>query len=78
MVAQIVKNLPAIRETWGRSLSWEDPLEKGKVTHSTILAWRIPWPEEPSRLQSMGLQSQTQLSGFHFTSLSKLREKRKP
>ena len=78
MVAQMVKNPPAIQETWVWSLGWEDPLENGKVTHSTILAWRIPWPEEPSRLQSMGLQSQTQLSVFHFTSLSKLREKRKP
>ena len=42
-VAQQVKNLPAMRETWVRSLSWEDPLEKGKATHSSILAWRIPW-----------------------------------
>ena len=43
LVAQPVKNLPATRETWVRSLSWEDPLEKGKDTHSGILAWRIPW-----------------------------------
>ena len=43
LVAQLVKNLPAIRETWVQSLGWEDPLEKGKVTHSSILAWRIPW-----------------------------------
>ena len=42
-VAQLVKNLPPIRETWVRSLGWEDPLEKGKATHSSILAWRIPW-----------------------------------
>ena len=42
-VAQLVKNLPAIRETWVQSLGWEDPLEKGTVTHSSILAWRIPW-----------------------------------
>ena len=42
-VAQLVKNLPAIQETWVRSLGWEDPLEKGKATHSSILAWRIPW-----------------------------------
>ena len=42
LVAQLVKNLPAMRETWVRSLGWEDPLEKGKVTHSSILAWRIP------------------------------------
>ena len=42
-VAQLVKNLPAMRETWVQSLGWENPLEKGKATHSTILAWRIPW-----------------------------------
>ena len=51
LVAQLVKNPPAMRETWVRSLSWEDPLEKGKATHSSILAWRIPWT-----IQSMGLQ----------------------
>ena len=44
LMAQLVKNLPAMRETWGRSLGWEDPLGKGKATHSSILAWRIPWP----------------------------------
>ena len=43
LVAQLVKNLPAMRETWVRSLSWEDPPDKGKATHSSILAWRIPW-----------------------------------
>ena len=43
LVAQLVKNLPAMQETWVRSLHWEDPLEKGKATHSSILAWRIPW-----------------------------------
>ena len=43
LVAQTVKNLPAMQETWVRSLGWEDPLEKGKATHSSILAWRIPW-----------------------------------
>ena len=43
LVAQLVKNLPAIQETWIRSLGWEDPLEKGMATHSSILAWRIPW-----------------------------------
>ena len=43
LVAQLVKNPPAMRETWVRSLDWEDPLEKGKATHSSILAWRIPW-----------------------------------
>ena len=43
LVAQLVKNLPAMQETWVQSLAWEDPLEKGKVTHSSILDWRIPW-----------------------------------
>ena len=43
LVAQLVKNLPAVQETWVRSLGWEDPLEKGKATHFSILAWRIPW-----------------------------------
>ena len=56
LVAQLVKNPPAVRETWVRSLRWEDPLEKGKATHSSIPAWRIPWTEEPGRLQSMGSQ----------------------
>jgi len=50
----MVKNPPAMLETWVRSLVWEDPLEKGMATHSSILAWRIPWTEEPGRLQSMG------------------------
>ena len=46
-MAQLVKNLPAMRETWVHSMGWEDPLDKGKVTHSSILAWRIPWyPKE--------------------------------
>ena len=54
-----VKNQPAMMETWVQSLGQEDPLEKGMTTHSSILAWRIPWTEEPGRLQSMGLQSQT-------------------
>ena len=49
-VAQTVKNLPAKREAWVGSLVWEDPLEKGMATHSSILAWRIPWTEEPGRL----------------------------
>ena len=56
LVAQTVKNLPAVQKTWVQSLGWEDPLEKGTATHSSMLAWRIPWTEEPSRLQSMGLQ----------------------
>ena len=57
----MVKNPPAIQETWVLSLGQEDSLEKGMVTHSSILAWRIPRTEEPGGLQSMGSQSQTQL-----------------
>ena len=56
LVAQTVKNLPAMQLTWVQSLGWEDPLEKGMATHSSILAWRTPRTEEPGRLQSMGLQ----------------------
>ena len=52
----VVKNLPAMQETQVRSLGQEDPLEEGMATHSSILAWRIPWTEEPGRLQSMGSQ----------------------
>ena len=55
-VAQTVKNPPAMQETWVQFLGWEDPLEKGMATHSSILAWRIPWTEEPGGLQSMGPQ----------------------
>ena len=56
LVAQTVRSLPAVQETCVRSLGWEDPLEKEMTTHSSILAWKIPWTEEPSRLQSMGSQ----------------------
>ena len=56
LIAQMVKNLPAMQETWVQSLGWEDPLEEGMATHSSILDWRIPWTEEPGRLQSMGSQ----------------------
>ena len=52
----MVKNLPAMQETWVQSLGREDPLEKGMATHSSILAWKIPWTEEPEGLQSMGSQ----------------------
>ena len=55
-MAQLVKNPPAMQETWVRFLGWEDSLEKRAATHSSILAWRIPWTEEPGRLQSMGSQ----------------------
>ena len=60
----MVKNLSArqeMQETWVLSLSWEDPLEEGMATQSSILAWRIPWTEEPGGLQFIGSQSQTQL-----------------
>ena len=67
LVAQMVKNSPAVRETWVPSLGWQDPLEKGMATHSSILAWRIPWTEEPGGLQSIGVaKSRTRLSDFHF------------
>ena len=64
LVAQMVKHLPAVQETWVPSLGWEDPLEKGNLlqgipgvaTHSSTLAWKIPWTEEPGKLQSMGSQ----------------------
>ena len=55
-MAQMVKNLPAMQVTWLQSLGWEDSLEKGMVTHSSILAWEVLWTEEPGGLQSMGLQ----------------------
>ena len=57
MVDQTVKNLPAMQEIWAHSLGWEDPLERRMATHSSILAWRIPWTEEPGGLWSMGSQS---------------------
>ena len=56
LVAQLVKNLPAVQETQVQSLGWEDPLEKEMATHSSILAWKISWTEEPGGLQSMGSQ----------------------
>ena len=62
MVAQTIKSLPALQKIPVRSLSQENPLEKGMATYSSILAWRIPWTKEPGRLQSIGLQSRTSLS----------------
>ena len=56
LAAQMVKRLPAMQETWVQSLHWEDPLEKGMATHSSTLAWKIPWTEEPGKLRSMGSQ----------------------
>ena len=69
LVAQRVKHLPAMQETWVRFLSQEDPLETEMATHSSTLAWKIRWKEKPGRLQSMGSQSRTRLSDFTFTSL---------
>ena len=63
-MAQTVKVLPAMRETRVRFLGRDDPLEKEMAIHSSTLAWKIPWTEEPDRLQSMGSQSQTRLSDF--------------
>ena len=56
LVAQLAKNLPAMGENWVQSLGWEDHLEKEMATHSSILAWKIPWTEEPGMLQPMGSQ----------------------
>ena len=56
LIAQSVKNLPAVQETWVQSLGREDPLEKETATHSSILAWKISWTQEPGRLQSLGSQ----------------------
>ena len=56
LVAQLVNSLPAMQKTWVQSLGWEDPLQKKMATHSSILAWEIPWTEEAGKLQSMGFQ----------------------
>ena len=67
-MAQTVKRLPTMRETWFQSLGVEDALEKEMATHSSILAWKVPWTEEPGRLQSNGVaKSRTWLSDFTFT-----------
>ena len=67
LVIQIVKNPPPVEETQVQSLGQEDPLEKGMTTHSSIVAWRIPWTEKPGGLQPMGItKSQTRLSDQHF------------
>ena len=69
LVAQMVKRLPTMRETWVQSLGWENPLEKEMATHSSILAWKIPWTEDSGRLQSMGSQSvgHNWATSLHFT-----------
>ena len=66
-MAQTVKNMLAMQKTWVRSLSQEDPLEKGMATHSNVLARRVPWTEEPDGLQSMGSQSDTTERSTLFT-----------
>ena len=66
-MAQLVMNPPTMWETWVRSLGWEDPVERGMATHSTIRVWRSPQTEEPGRLQCMGLQGVRRgPSDFHF------------
>ena len=72
LLAQTVKNLPAMQEAWVWSLGWEDPLEKGMETHSSVLAWRISWTEEPDGPQSMASQSVRHNSEPHTLSLSLL------
>ena len=67
LVAQTVKHMPTMQETRVQSLGWEDPLEKEMAPHSSVLAWKIPWTEEPGRLQFRGSQSWTRLSNFTFT-----------
>ena len=73
LVAQMAKNLPAVKETRVQSLGWEDHLEKEMATHSSILAWEIPWTEEPGRLQSMGLKRVRYDSDFPYTTLIELK-----
>ena len=70
LATQMVKRLPTMRKTRVRPLGWEDPLEKEMATHSSILAWKIPWTEEPGRLQSMGLQRVRHDEQVDFTSYS--------
>ena len=66
-MAQMVKCLSTMRETWVQSLVWESPLEKEMAIHSSTIAWKIPWTEEPGKLQSMGLQRVGQTEQLHFT-----------
>ena len=69
-MAQLVKNLPSMQETWVRALGWEDPLEKDMATHSSILAWKIPWTEEPAGLQSTGHRVRHDRATKHSVELS--------
>ena len=66
-MAQMAKRLSAMQETWVRSLSWEDPLEKEMAAHSSILAWKIPWTVEPGRLPSLGRKESDTTERLHFT-----------
>ena len=66
----MVKHLPAVRETWVRSLGWEDPLEKAMAPHSSTLAWKIPWTEEPGRLQSVGSQELDMTEQLHLIKIT--------
>ena len=59
LVAQTVNNPPAVQETWVRSMGWKDPLKEGMATHSSFLAWKIPWTEEPCRLQFHGVAKES-------------------
>ena len=71
----MVKNLPVVQETWVQCLGWEDPLEEDMATHSSILAWKIPWTEEPGGLQAMGSKTVRQnlvTNTFTFTIMSTL------
>ena len=70
LVAQMIKNLPEMQETWVQSLGWEEPVEKEMATHPSILAWRVPWTEEPGRLPSVGSQKVATLSKRWFLSHS--------
>ena len=71
MLAQMVKHLPTMRETQVRSLGWEDPLEKEMATHSSTLAWKISWTEEPGRLQYMGRKESDTTERLHFSIVSR-------
>ena len=70
LIAQSVKNLPAMQETWVRALGWEDPLEKEMAIHSSTVAWKIPWTEQPGTLQSMGRKELDMTERLHFKSLA--------
>ena len=73
-MTQTVKNLPAKQDTWFQSLGCEDPLEKGMATHSSIFAWRIPWTEEPGRLQFMGLHRVGYDCAYTYTYIADFRK----